>query len=73
MLARHLHPAVRQRGKGEQPSLPCFFFGATMACCLPSVISLAFQPYGRRKDDVVFVVIDDAVIRFDLRLSRYTI
>ncbi len=65
VLAGHLHPAVRLRGKGEQLRLPCFIFGETCGLLPAFGDFTGFSAIWPQKDDVVFVVADDAVIRFN--------
>jgi len=62
-IAGHLHPGVRLTGKARQSvTLPCFHFGQH-AGLLPAFG--AFTGLARihpRKDDKVFVIIDDRII-----------
>lgn len=65
IIAGHVHPGLRLRGRGEQLTLPCFAFGANYGL-LPAFGDftghVAVRP---QKGDTFFVLADDSLIRFD--------
>jgi DNA ligase-associated metallophosphoesterase len=65
VIAGHVHPGVRLRGRGEQLTLPCFAFGAHYGVLPAFGDFTGYVPLQPQKGDAYFVLADDQIIRFD--------
>lgn len=64
VLAGHVHPAVKLRGRGVRSMrLPCFHFGSRVGILPAFGIFTGTAVVRPRRDDQVFVVADDEVLK----------
>lgn len=63
-LAGHIHPAVRMRGKGKQTQrVPCFYFAEHQGLLPAFGAFTGMANIKVKKDDQVYVVVKDQVIK----------
>ncbi len=63
-ISGHIHPGVNLIGKGRQSvTLPCFYFGVNQAFLPAFGIFTGLAKISPKKDDMVFVVADDKILK----------